>query len=208
VIAANGIVTADAARSIAPIFTEVVVAPGFEPEALEVFAAKKNLRVLEVKGGRAAAELRPISGGLLLQHADRLTAPGDDPAAWELVAGAPADEATMADLVFAWRACRSVKSNAILLARAGAAVGIGMGQVNRVDSCELAVQRAGVERAKGAVAASDAFFPFPDGLETLMAAGVAAVVSPGGSVRDPEVIAAAQAGGITLYHTGARHFFH
>ena len=208
VIAANGIVTADAARSIAPIFTEVVVAPGFEPGALEVFAEKKNLRLLEVEGGRAAAELRPISGGLLLQHADRLTAAGDDPGAWELVAGAPAEDATLADLVFAWRACRSVKSNAILLARDGAAVGIGMGQVNRVDSCALAVQRAGAERAAGAVAASDAFFPFPDGLETLIAAGVVAVVSPGGSVRDPEVIAAAQSGGITLYHTGARHFFH
>jgi phosphoribosylaminoimidazolecarboxamide formyltransferase/IMP cyclohydrolase len=208
VIAANGVMTADAARSIAPIFTEVVVAPGYEPEALEVFATKKNLRVLEVSGGRAAAELRPISGGLLLQHADRLTAPGDDPAAWELVAGAPANEATLRDLVFAWRACRSAKSNAILLARDGAAVGIGMGQVNRVDSCALAVQRAGAERARGAVAASDAFFPFPDGLETLMEAGVIAVVSPGGSVRDPEVIAAAEAGGITLYHTGARHFFH
>jgi phosphoribosylaminoimidazolecarboxamide formyltransferase/IMP cyclohydrolase len=208
VIAANGVMTADAARSIAPIFTEVVVAPGYEPEALEVFATKKNLRVLEVSGGRPAAELRPISGGLLLQHADRLTAPGDDPAAWELVAGAPANEATLRDLVFAWRACRSAKSNAILLARDGAAVGIGMGQVNRVDSCALAVQRAGAERARGAVAASDAFFPFPDGLETLMEAGVIAVVSPGGSVRDPEVIAAAEAGGITLYHTGARHFFH
>jgi len=208
VIAANGVITADAARSIEPIFTEVVVAPGYEPEALEILSAKKNLRVLEVAGGRGAAELRPISGGLLVQHADRLTAAGDDPAAWQLVAGDPADEATLRDLVFAWHACRSVKSNAILLARDGAAVGIGMGQVNRVDSCALAVQRAGQERARGAVAASDAFFPFPDGLETLIAAGVKAVVSPGGSVRDPEVIAAAQAGGITLYHTGARHFFH
>jgi phosphoribosylaminoimidazolecarboxamide formyltransferase/IMP cyclohydrolase len=208
VIAANGIVTADAARSIAPIFSEVVVAPGYEPEALEILSAKKNLRVLEVAGGRAAAELRPISGGVLLQHVDRLTAPGDEPAAWELVAGKAASKATMADLVFAWRACRSVKSNAILLARDGAAVGIGMGQVNRVDSCALAVQRAGEDRAKGAVAASDAFFPFPDGLETLIAAGVVAVVAPGGSVRDPEVIAAAQAGGISLYHTGSRHFFH
>jgi phosphoribosylaminoimidazolecarboxamide formyltransferase/IMP cyclohydrolase len=208
VIAANGIVTADAARSIAPIFTEVVVAPGYEPEALEILGSKKNLRLLEVSGGRAPAEMRPISGGLLLQHADRLTAAGDDPSAWELVAGAPADDDVLRDLEFAWRACRSVKSNAILIAREGAAVGIGMGQVNRVDSCALAVQRAGSERAAGAVAASDAFFPFPDGLETLINAGVIAVVSPGGSVRDPEVIAAAAAGGISLYHTGARHFFH
>jgi phosphoribosylaminoimidazolecarboxamide formyltransferase/IMP cyclohydrolase len=208
VIATNRPLTADAARSIAPIFTEVVVAPSFEPEALEILAAKKNLRLLQVDGGRAATELRPISGGLLVQRADRLDAMGDDPQNWELVAGAAADADTLADLEFAWRACRAVKSNAILIAKGGAAVGIGMGQVNRVDSCALAVQRAGAERTHGAVAASDAFFPFPDGLETLAAAGVVAVVSPGGSVRDPEVIAAAEQAGITLYHTGARHFFH
>ena len=208
VIATNRPVTAAAARSIEPIFTEVVVAPSFELEALEILSAKKNLRLLEVQGGRAATEWRPISGGLLIQQADRLDAGGDDPHAWELVAGEPVAAATLSDLDFAWRACRSVKSNAILLAKDGAAVGIGMGQVNRVDSCALAVQRAGVDRAQGAVAASDAFFPFPDGLETLAAAGVVAVVSPGGSVRDPEVIAAAQAAGIALYHTGARHFFH
>jgi phosphoribosylaminoimidazolecarboxamide formyltransferase/IMP cyclohydrolase len=208
VIASNGIVTADAARSIAPIFTEVVVAPGYEPEALEILSAKKNLRVLEVAGGVRGSDVRHISGGLLLQSADRLDAPGDDPAAWELVAGDPADDATLADLAFAWRACRSAKSNAILLARDGAAVGIGMGQVNRVDSCRLAVARAGAERAAGAVAASDAFFPFPDGLQVLAEAGVRAIVSPGGSMRDDDVIAAAREAGVTLYHTGTRHFFH
>ncbi len=208
VIATNRPVTAAAAESIAPIFTEVVVAPSFEPEALEILSAKKNLRLLEVQGGRASTEWRPISGGLLVQQADRLDAPGDNPQAWELVAGEPVSDAVLADLDFAWRACRSVKSNAILVAKGGAAVGIGMGQVNRVDSCALAVQRAGTERAQGAVAASDAFFPFPDGLEVLANAGVVAVVSPGGSVRDPEVIAAAEAAGIALYHTGSRHFFH
>ena len=151
--------------------------------------------------------MRHISGGILLQSADRIDAPGDDPSAWQLVAGAAADAATLADLDFAWRACRSAKSNAILLASDGAAVGIGMGQVNRVDSCRLAVQRAG-DRAPGSVAASDAFFPFADGLQVLIDAGVRAVVSPGGSMRDEEVIAAAEAAGITLYHTGTRHFFH
>jgi len=208
VIASNGIVTADAARSIAPIFTEVVVAPGYEPEALEILSAKKNLRVLEVGAGERAGDVRHVFGGLLAQSADRLDAPGDDPAAWTLVAGDAADAATLADLAFAWRACRSAKSNAILIARDGAAVGIGMGQVNRVDSCRLAVTRAGEDRVVGAVAASDAFFPFADGLQVLAEAGVKAIVSPGGSMRDEDVIAAAREAGITLYHTGTRHFFH
>ena len=112
------------------------------------------------------------------------------------------------DLAFAWKACRSVKSNAILLANEGAAVGVGMGQVNRVDSCHLAVSRAGEDRARGAVAASDAFFPFADGLQVLLDAGVRAVVAPGGSMRDAEVIEAAQAAGVTMYFTGTRHFAH
>jgi len=207
VIAANGIITAQAAQSIAPIFTEVVVAPGYEPAALEILSAKKNLRVLEVAADAGSGDARHISGGLLLQSPDRIDAPGDNAASWELVAGEPADAATLADLEFAWRACRSAKSNAILLAKDGAAVGIGMGQVNRVDSCRLAVTRAG-DRVEGAVAASDAFFPFADGLLVLAEAGVRAIVSPGGSVRDGEVIDAAAAAGITLYHTGTRHFFH
>jgi phosphoribosylaminoimidazolecarboxamide formyltransferase/IMP cyclohydrolase len=212
VIAANQVVTAAMAEQVAPVFTEVVVAPGFEPEALEILTAKKNIRLLQVAGvPRAGAELRPISGGLLMQHVDRVDAPGDDPTTWTLAAGDAADEATMADLVFAWRAVRAVKSNAILLASGGASVGVGMGQVNRVDSCRLAVERAGTGpdgRARGSVAASDAFFPFPDGLQVLIDGGVRAVVQPGGSVRDPEVVAAAQAAGVTLYLTGTRHFAH
>ncbi|MCJ7827487.1 MAG: bifunctional phosphoribosylaminoimidazolecarboxamide formyltransferase/IMP cyclohydrolase, partial [Demequinaceae bacterium] len=157
---------------------------------------------------RPPVDLRPVSGGLLLQDSDRVDAPGDDPVTWTLAVGEPVDDATLADLAFAWRACRSVKSNAILLARGGASVGIGMGQVNRVDSCRLAVARAGEERAKGSVAASDAFFPFPDGLEVLTEAGVVAVVQPGGSVRDEGVIEAAGRAGIAMYVTGTRHFFH
>jgi phosphoribosylaminoimidazolecarboxamide formyltransferase/IMP cyclohydrolase len=151
--------------------------------------------------------MRPVSGGLLLQTVDHVDAEGDDPSTWTLQAGEVADAETLADLVFAWRACRSVKSNAILLASGGASVGVGMGQVNRVDSARLAVSRAG-DRAKGSVAASDAFFPFPDGLEILVEGGVKAIVEPGGSVRDEEVIAAAKAAGVTLYFTGTRHFYH
>lgn len=210
VIATNRPVSAEMAKQVAEIFTEVIVAPGFDAEALSILADKKNLRLLVAAGvpPDAGPEIRPISGGLLMQIQDRLDAPGDDPATWTLVCGQPADAATLSDLSFAWRACRSAKSNAILLARDGAAVGIGMGQVNRVDSARLAVSRAGEDRVRGSVAASDAFFPFPDGLEVLTTAGVRAVVQPGGSVRDAEVIAAAQAAGITMYFTGTRHFFH
>ena len=212
VIAANGVVTLAAAEQIAEVFTEVVVAPGYEPAALEVLQRKKNIRLLTVEGAPSAAvELRPISGGLLMQQVDRVDAPGDDPATWTLAAGDAADAATLADLAFAWRAVRAVKSNAILLADGGASVGVGMGQVNRVDSCRLAVERANTgdaERARGAVAASDAFFPFADGLQVLLDAGVRAVVQPGGSVRDEEVVAAAAAAGVTLYLTGTRHFAH
>lgn len=206
VIAANRVITKEAAASIAPIFTEVVVAPGFEPEALEILQAKKNLRLLELPAdyARSVTELRQISGGLLLQRADAHFA---DLAEWTLAAGEPADEATLADLAFAWRAVRAVKSNAILLASGGASVGVGMGQVNRVDSCRLAVERAG-ERAAGSVAASDAFFPFDDGPRILLEAGVTAIVQPGGSIRDADVIAACQEFGVTLYLTGERHFFH
>ena len=216
VIASNGVVTRAAAEQIAPVFTEVVVAPGFEPEALEILTAKKNIRLLQVTGAPSAAvELRPISGGLLLQAVDRVDAAGPDggdaPSSWTLAAGPAADPDTLADLEFAWRAVRAVKSNAILLADGGASVGVGMGQVNRVDSCRLAVERANsgdTERARGAVAASDAFFPFADGLQVLLDAGVRAVVQPGGSVRDAEVVAAAEAAGVTLYLTGTRHFAH
>lgn len=206
VIAANRTVTREMAETVAGIFTEVLVAPGFEPEAIEVLTQKKNLRLLELPEGfePPAVEIRQVSGGLLMQQADRSFA---DAAGWTLAAGDPADDATLADLAFAWRACRAVKSNAILLASGGASVGVGMGQVNRVDSCKLAVERAG-DRAAGSVAASDAFFPFADGLQILLDAGVKAVVQPGGSVRDEEVVAAALAAGVTMYFTGERHFFH
>ncbi|WP_349828797.1 bifunctional phosphoribosylaminoimidazolecarboxamide formyltransferase/IMP cyclohydrolase [Brevibacterium litoralis] len=209
VIAANREVTLELAQSIKPIFTEVVAAPSFAPEALELLQTKKNLRLLELGGFvPAATEIRPISGGLLVQDRDSFQAAGDAVENWELVAGEAADEATLRDLEFAWRACRAVKSNAILLAKDGASVGVGMGQVNRVDSAHLAVDRAGEERATGAVAASDAFFPFADGLQVLIDGGVKAVVQPGGSIRDEEVVAAAKEAGVTMYFTGTRHFFH
>jgi phosphoribosylaminoimidazolecarboxamide formyltransferase / IMP cyclohydrolase len=206
VIAANRVVTMAAAESIKPIFTEVVVAPGYEPDALALLQSKKNLRILQLPGDFAleTTEFKQVSGGILVQDADAHFAPFEE---WALATGKPADALVRADLEFAWRAVRAVKSNAILLASGGASVGIGMGQVNRVDSCRLAVERAG-KRATGSVAASDAFFPFADGLEILLAAGVRAVVQPGGSVRDDEVIAAAEASGVTMYLTGERHFFH
>jgi phosphoribosylaminoimidazolecarboxamide formyltransferase/IMP cyclohydrolase len=210
VIAANRPVTREMAQQVAEIFTEVVVAPGFDDDALAVLRDKPSLRLL-IAGdvpARGGIEIRPISGGILLQSIDKIDAPGDDSEHWTLVSGEQADGQTLADLVFAWRAVRSVKSNAILLARDGAAVGVGMGQVNRVDSARLAVSRAGDGRARGSVAASDAFFPFPDGLEVLLNAGVRAVVQPGGSVRDAEVIAAAREAGVTMYFTDTRHFFH
>ncbi|MGW4897005.1 bifunctional phosphoribosylaminoimidazolecarboxamide formyltransferase/IMP cyclohydrolase [Kitasatospora sp. NPDC004240] len=208
VIAVNRPVTVELAEQIAPIFTEVVVAPAYEDGAVEVLARKKNLRVLrapEAPGNRQ--EVRPVSGGVLLQESDRIHAEGDDPANWTLATGEALSEAELAELAFAWRACRAVKSNAILLAKDGASVGVGMGQVNRVDSAKLAVERAG-ERAKGSYAASDAFFPFADGLKILLDGGVRAVVQPGGSIRDEEVVAAAAEAGVTMYLTGTRHFFH
>ena len=218
VIAVNGVVTRELASQIAPVFTEVVVAPGFEPAATEVLSAKKNLRLLicppprEARGAagapaRGAAEWRQLEGGLLMQSPDLIDAPGDDPSGWDLKAGPGVSGEALANLAFAWRACRCVKSNAIVIAAGKSTVGVGMGQVNRVDAARLAVARSG-ERARGAVAASDAFFPFADGLQVLAAAGVHAIVEPGGSVRDSEVIAAAAAAGVSLYFTGVRHFFH
>ncbi|HTZ91904.1 MAG TPA: bifunctional phosphoribosylaminoimidazolecarboxamide formyltransferase/IMP cyclohydrolase [Streptosporangiaceae bacterium] len=221
VIATNGTVTEAMAAQVAEIFTEVIIAPDFEPAALQILTAKKNQRLLRCAGpaaaeaggalaGAAAAaglDWRQISGGMLMQTRDTGAEPGDSADSWKLVAGSPAETSVLADLEFAWRACRAVKSNAILLAARQASVGIGMGQVNRVDSCRLAVSRAG-DRAVGAVAASDAFFPFADGLEILTEAGVQAIAEPGGSVRDDEVIAAAQAAGVALYFTGVRHFYH
>ncbi len=207
VIAANRVVTEKMALQVAEIFTEVIAAPGYEPAALEVLSKKKNLRILELSAGylRPAQEIRQVSGGALIQDSDGFEKL--DVAKWQLVTGDVASPELLADLEFAWRASRAVKSNAILLAKNLAAVGIGMGQVNRLDSCRLAVSRAG-DRVNGSVAASDAFFPFADGLQVLIDAGVKAVVQPGGSVRDEEVIAAAKAAGITMYFTSERHFYH
>ncbi len=208
VIAANRPVTVRMAEQIAEVFTEVVVAPGYADGAVDVLARKKNVRLLVAdEPVRDGVELRQVTGGLLVQDRDALDALGDDPAGWTLACGDPVDDATLAELAFAWRACRAVRSNAIVVAASGATVGVGMGQVNRVDAARLAVSRAG-SRAAGAVAASDAFFPFPDGLQVLLDAGVRAVVQPGGSVRDAEVVDAAKVAGAALYLTGTRHFAH
>lgn len=207
VIAANRPVTRAMAETVKDIFTEVIIAPGYEDGAVELLQSKKNIRILELPSGytREDAELRQVSGGVLVQQPDSFEDFTTD--GWQLVAGEAADQDTLRDLAFAWRAVRSVKSNAILLAADGASVGVGMGQVNRVDSCNLAVARA-AERARGSVAASDAFFPFADGPQILLDAGVRAIVQPGGSVRDKEVIEAARAAGASMYFTGERHFFH
>jgi phosphoribosylaminoimidazolecarboxamide formyltransferase/IMP cyclohydrolase len=224
VVAANSAVTDAMAEQITDGFAEVVIAPDFDPAAVQILTGKwKNIRLLRcappawaaqggtrgtrTRSGEPDFEFRPVTGGMLAQTWDRVDAPGDDPANWELKAGEAADAATLADLAFAWRACRAVKSNAILLAADGASVGVGMGQVNRVDSSRLAVARAG-NRAAGSVAASDAYFPFPDAFEILAQAGVRAVAEPGGSIRDDLVVEAARAAGITLYFTGVRHFYH
>ncbi|SIT88075.1 bifunctional phosphoribosylaminoimidazolecarboxamide formyltransferase/IMP cyclohydrolase [Microbacterium sp. RU33B] len=210
VIATNGTVTLKMAENLRDIFTEVIVAPAFEREALEVFKLKKNLRVLQLPADwqQERMDVRLVSGGLLLQDADRFP---DEIATvakdWQLVTGERPSDEEMTNLIFAWKACRAVKSNAIVLAKNSATVGIGMGQVNRVDSCRLAVERAG-DRAAGSAAASDAFFPFADGPQVLLDAGITAIVQPGGSVRDAEVIEAAQAAGVTMFFTGERHFFH
>jgi len=208
VIAANRKVTVAMAEPLSQVFTEVIIAPDYEPAALEILMKKPSIRILTCPNTTLSSlEIRPVSGGVLLQDTDKIAAPGDDCLNWKQVTGEKVSQAVLADLQFAWRAVRAVKSNAILLAKNGAAVGIGMGQVNRVDSARLSIDRAG-ERAKNSVAASDAFFPFADGLQILIDGGVTAVVQPGGSVRDEEVIAAANAAGIAMFFTGTRHFSH
>ena len=208
VIAANRKVTVAMAEPLSQIFTEVIIAPEYEPAALEILMKKPSIRILTCPNTKLSPlEIRPVSGGVLLQNTDKIDAPGDDCANWKQVTGEKVSQEVLADLQFAWRAVRAVKSNAILLAKNGAAVGIGMGQVNRVDSARLSTDRAG-ERSKGSVAASDAFFPFADGLQILIDGGVTAVVQPGGSVRDEEVIAAANSAGIAMFFTGTRHFSH
>jgi phosphoribosylaminoimidazolecarboxamide formyltransferase/IMP cyclohydrolase len=208
VVAANRKVDLAMAEPLSKIFTEVLIAPDFDEDALQLLMKKPSIRILKCDVTTInPLELRPVSGGMLLQATDVIDAHGDSPAHWNQVSGEPVDLQTMKDLEFAWRSVRSVKSNAILLAKMTASVGIGMGQVNRVDSARLAVSRAG-DRVKGSVAASDAFFPFADGLQILINAGVTAVVQPGGSVRDEEVIAAAKAAGIAMFFTNTRHFSH
>ena len=208
VVAANRTVTLQMAKNLVPIYTEVLIAPGYELEALRLLIdRKKNLRILELPKNysRETHEIRQISGGFLVQESDNFDSMSS--ANWKLVSGTLPDEQAMADLEFAWRAVRAVKSNAILLAKNGASIGVGMGQVNRVDSCKLAVQR-GIIGAAGSVAASDAFFPFKDGLEVLINAGIKAVVQPGGSQNDAEVIACAQEANLPMFFTGERHFYH
>ena len=208
VVAANRIVTTAMATALSEIFTEVVVAPGYEAGAIEILAKKPSIRILEIADYQIAnEELRPISGGILIQQTDLINAVGDDSKNWQQVSGEKVSAEVLRDLQFAWRSVRAVKSNAILLAKNGASVGVGMGQVNRVDSAKLAVNRAG-GRALGSVAASDAFFPFADGLQILLDAGVTAVVAPGGSVRDAEVIEAAKSASVSMFFTGVRHFSH
>lgn len=214
VIASNREVSVDMAKQVSEIFTEVIIAPSYEDGAVDILSQKKNIRILVApQPQRDELEQRQISGGVLVQRRDLVDAEGDNPANWTLAAGEAASEELLAELEFAWRAVRAVKSNAILLAQGGATVGVGMGQVNRVDAAKLAVERANSlagdeQRAKGSVAASDAFFPFADGFEVLTQAGVRAVVQPGGSIRDAEVIEAANKAGVTMYLTGARHFAH
>ena len=208
VVAANRIVTVAMATALSEVFTEVIVAPAYEAGAIEILAAKPSIRILELADYKIAKEeLRPITGGLLIQDSDLIDASGDESANWQQVSGGEITSQVKSDLEFAWRSVRSVKSNGILLAKAGASVGVGMGQVNRVDSAKLAVARAG-ERSVNSVAASDAFFPFADGLQILLDAGITAVVAPGGSVRDAEVIEAAKAANIAMFFTGVRHFSH
>ena len=215
VIASNRPVSVEMAKQVAEVFTEVIVAPAYEDGAVEILQGKKNIRILVCAADEHPdpIETRAISGGLLVQSVDHVDAPGDDVSTWTLATGEPADEQTLKDLAFAWKACRAAKSNAILLAKDGGAVGIGMGQVNRVDSCKLAVERANTlagdeVRAEGAVAASDAFFPFEDGPQILIDARVKAIVQPGGSVRDELTVEACKKAGVTMYFTGTRHFFH
>ena len=208
VVAANRKVDLAMAEPLSKVFTEVVIAPDYDQDALELLMKKPSIRILKVEVTPLDKfELRPVSGGVLLQETDQIDAQGDSPQQWRQVCGESVDVQTLKDLEFAWRSIRSVKSNAIILASMTTAVGIGMGQVSRVDSARLAVSRAG-ERAKGSVAASDAFFPFADGLQILIDAGITAVVQPGGSVRDEEVIAAAKAAGIAMFFTDTRHFSH
>jgi phosphoribosylaminoimidazolecarboxamide formyltransferase/IMP cyclohydrolase len=210
IVALNGPVDGETARRMAGIFFEVVIAPGFDEDARDRLGRKKALRLLRMPVDAVNAspngdwDVRPIAGGLLVQTPDTDV---DDPETWRVVTERAPDAREMADLAFAWHAVRHVKSNAIVLVRDRAVIGVGSGQPNRLESVRIAVAKAG-DRAAGAVLASDAFFPFPDGLEAAMAAGVSAAVQPGGSVRDDAVIAAADRADVAMLFTGTRHFRH
>ena len=205
IVAVNRPVTVAMAEALAPVFTEVVIAPGYEPGALDVLTTKANLRVLTALApGSHRFDIRPIDGGLLIQQPDPVPL---DRAAWQVVTAASPTSEQWDDLEFAWTVCAAVSSNAIVYARDRQAVGIGAGQQNRLDSARIAADRS-AGRAQGGVCASDAFFPFRDGLDAAVAAGVRAVIQPGGSVRDAEVIAAADEAGIAMVFTGTRHFRH
>ena len=204
IVALNGPINGELARAISEIFTEVLIAPGFDAEAREIFSAKPNTILLEAGPlARPKLSAKHVTGGLLLQHTDRI----EDDSRYELVTAAHPSPDELGDLLFAWRVAKNVKSNAIVLAKGGATVGIGAGQTSRVEAAELAVKKAG-ERTQGTVAASDAFFPFADGLEALAEVGVKAVIQPGGSKRDNEVIQAADRNGVAMVMTKRRHFLH
>jgi len=205
IVAANRTVTRDMAEPLSEVFTEVVVAPGFEPDALEILTAKKNLRVISASSPSPLTwDVRPVDGGLLVQDADPVPGRSD---AWQVVTQRQPTEAEWRDLGFAWAVCAAVSSNAIVYAKDGNAYGIGAGQQNRLDSARIAAERSD-GRAEGGACASDAFFPFRDGLDAAAAAGIRAVIQPGGSVRDAEVIEAADEHGIAMVFTGMRHFRH
>ena len=205
VVASNQRIDLDLANDLSEIFLEVIVAPSFTDDAIAQLQKKENLRIIEVSDDRASSTGAFISGGILIQERDLILSESSED--WDLVCGEAVSESLMQDLLFAWRAVRSVKSNAIVIAKDEATIGIGMGQVSRVDAARLAVTR-GSDRVKGAVAASDAFFPFADGAIELAEAGVVAIVQPGGSKRDSEVIEAISAAGISMYFTHRRHFSH
>jgi len=210
IVALNRPLDLETAQRLGEIFFEVVIAPGFAPDALQHLKRKKALRLLEMPAGSADflptpdLDVRPIAGGLLVQTPDLAA---DDPAEWQVATKREPDAREMADLIFAWRAARHIKSNAIVLVRDRAIVGVGSGQPNRLESVRIASDKAG-ERAVGAVLASDAFFPFPDGVEQGLAAGITAIVQPGGSVRDDLVIEAVDKAGAAMVFTGTRHFRH
>ena len=212
IVALNRPVDGATAQLMAEIFFEVVIAPGFDDETIETLGKRKSLRLLRLPMPSASArddtgmnwDVRPIAGGLLVQTADCVPA---NASSWRMVTMREPNAQEMEDLAFAWHAVRHVKSNAIVLARNRALTGVGSGQPNRLESVRIAVGKAG-ERAAGSVLASDAFFPFPDGLETAIAAGVTAAIQPGGSVRDEAVIAAADRAGVAMVFTGTRHFRH